>query len=222
MRGTSTTAGGRGPVSGPRDLRRRNWEPLASDPAAIDACGADPRSPGSLRLADRGWCGEGFKRPVLCTPRDGASWPRSSCVTAHTCRKRTRRSPTRRASRGIDPPLPLYDSRRRRAALAPLPSRCLRRPRGDAGRLGRRRCDRAGHILGSATRARARSADTRVPLQRRPGPADHPLLHRPMTRRLADSSSSSRPTATARHRAADASGAGRRGAPHGRPRRRRR
>ena len=163
-----------GLYQGEREWRQLNWATLPFDPEAL--------SDVVLTHAHLDHCGyvrpgaAGLLRADLGDARHRGGWPRSSCATARTCRRRTPRTPGAAATRGTTP-LPLYTE-----ADAELCIKSLRTvPFGEARDLGdgvRFTLRRAGHILGSSTvlaEARGRPGPVlrrpRAPQPRAPAPA---------------------------------------------------
>ena len=164
-----------GLYQGPADLRRRNWEPLGHDPAALDAVvltHAHLDHSGYLPRLVR----EGFRGRVLCTRRDrgaGRDRParqRSPAGGGRGLRQRGRLSKHH-------PALPLYDARDVERVLP------LLQPVGYGERVSLSNSAavtlrRAGHILGSAT-ALVEADAARVLFSGDLGRAQHPLLQPP-------------------------------------------
>lgn len=161
-----------GLYQGPADLRRRNWEPLGHDPAALDAVvltHAHLDHSGYLPRLVR----EGFRGRVLCTRetaelaeivlRDSAHLQEEDAAYANEV-----------GFSKHHPALPLYDARdvERVLPLFEPVGYGERVPLSDSAAVTLRR---AGHILGSAT-ALVEADGARVLFSGDLGRAHHPLL----------------------------------------------
>lgn len=137
-----------GLYQGPRELRRRNWEPLPVAPGSLDAV--------ALTHAHLDHCGhlprlvrEGFAGPILCTQETAALATIVLRDSAHLLEEEARYANESGWSRHR-PALPLYtseDVERTLRLLAPTPYGIRQAVAGSIGV----RLEPAGHILGSAT-----------------------------------------------------------------------
>ena len=185
-----------GLFQGLKQLRLRNREPFAVDPAVIDAVlltHAHLDHSGYLPLLVR----DGFGGPIYCTPRRATS-AESCCPTAATCRRRKRSSPTAHGYSQHHPALPLYTEADARRLSGPAPAAALRRRLRPRRRVDRRvspapaTCSaRRPILLAAPERASCSRGDL--------GRADDPLLPRAPVPGRRTTSCSSRPTGTALH-----------------------
>ena len=121
-----------GLFQGLKELRERNWQPLPVEPSSISTRWSSPTRTSITPATCRGWCSDGFRGRVFCTPG-----------TADLCRDHAaRRRPAGRGRRARGEPRRLYQARAGPAALH-----------------GDRRAARARRICSpSATSGRCRSA----------------------------------------------------------------
>lgn len=164
-----------GLYQGPRELRRRNWDPFPVAPGSIHAV--------ALTHAHLDHCGhlprlvrQGYDGPILCTRETAALAAIVLRDSAHLLEEEARHANESGWSRHR-PALPLYSSddvERTLRLLTPVPF-------GDrqvlAGRIGVQ-LDPAGHILGSAT-VRVDLAGEVVVFSGDLGRTGHPLLEAP-------------------------------------------
>lgn len=164
-----------GLYQGERELRRRNWAPLAVPAFELDAvvlthahldhCGLLPR------LVRHGYTG-----PVYCSPWTAQVAPIVLRDAAYLQEEDARHAARHGYSRH-DPPLPLFDTHdaeRAVALLRPLPYGQLRSLAADL----EVRLHRAGHILGSAI-VEVRAGDRSIGFSGDLGRPVHPLLSPP-------------------------------------------
>jgi metallo-beta-lactamase family protein len=183
----TTASGGRilvdcGMYQGPRELRRRNWEPFPVPPGTVDAvvlshahldhCGWLPRL---VRL--------GYHGPVLCSPWTARVAPIVLRDAAHLQEEDAERAAAYGSSRHR-PPLPLFDTSDAEKAIALLTPVPVGRVR-DVADGASVRLRHAGHILGSST-VEIRVAGRTVVFSGDLGRDDHPLLVPPAPPPAAD------------------------------------
>ena len=161
-----------GLFQGDREWRRRNWEPLPVDPAAIDAVvvtHAHLDHSGYLPVLAR----DGFGGPIVCSADTARLLAIVLRDAAHIQEEEARWAGQSGLSRH-DPPLPLYvsaDAEKALRQVEPLAQRQSRLLAGDLSVM----LHRAGHILGSRFAAITVGA-VRIVFSGDLGRPDHPLL----------------------------------------------
>ena len=148
-----------GLFQGLKELRERNWQPLPDRADADRRRRADARAPRSLRLPAAARRRRGFAAASSARPARRIS-ARSCCRTRRTSRKRTRATPTGRATPSTSPALPLYTAEDAARALTLLQPVGYDRPVPVAPGVEVEFIN-AGHLLGSAY-ARVRLGDKTI------------------------------------------------------------
>lgn len=164
-----------GLFQGLKDLRRRNWEPFAVDPASIDAVvlsHAHIDHSGYLPALVR----DGFAGDVWCTPLTAQLARIMLLDSAHLHEEDARFANKHRTSRH-DPALPLYTTADAEAAIERLRPHAYGDPFVPAAGL-EARFSPAGHILGSAC-VRLADAETSVTFTGDVGRPDDPIMSPP-------------------------------------------
>jgi len=171
-----------GLFQGDRPWRRRNWDPPAVDPSALDSV--------VLTHAHLDHCGylpilarEGFGGPVICTRETAQLAAIVLRDAAHLQEEEARWGRTTGASKH-HPPRPLFDAADAEKAISllrPVP----RRQKIPLGGPLEAELYRAGHILGSSIVAIA-SGSTRLVFSGDLGRSDHPLMLPPESPGRAD------------------------------------
>ena len=170
-----------GLFQGERELRRRNWVPLALDPGRLDAVvltHAHLDHTGYLPVVAR----DGFRGPALASHDTVALASLVLRDSAHLQVEDAKYARLHGLSKH-DPPRPLYDEADAEAAISLLRGVELDTPTDVAG--AEVTLAPAGHILGSTT-ARIRVGDRTVLFTGDLGRQHHPLLRPPAPRPAAD------------------------------------